>query len=110
VILTTQPKIDFTDKLDGTGFNLCASHSGHHTQLQIGNVSVAFDDRNEFRGQDDYSGYVIQLIELQDDPVRLNNQSVLPRPDVAEMLMRAIAADLGFSVEPVNPLSSKESS
>jgi hypothetical protein len=99
ITLTMRHKMELRDKMDGTGYEFVVGYNDHKGHLQIGNVSVAFDDRNNFRcGDDEYSGAVAQVEENRDDPVRLNGQSVPKLRDPAEMLMRALAADLGFTV------------
>lgn len=100
ITLTMRPRITFEDFNDGTGGKLVAGYEGHHATLIIGNVSIAFDNRNEWTGKDGYSGYVIQLPVLTDDPVRLNNQSVTDGASAAERIARALASDLGMKLVP----------
>jgi hypothetical protein len=97
--LTVQPNLVTVDCLDGTGYKTGLAYDGNNAVLKIGNVSIAFDGRNNWRGEDGHSGLVLQLQELTDDPVRLNNQSVRADSNsLAETIMRAIADDLGFTV------------
>ncbi len=96
--LTMQPKISFQDKNDGTGFNVVAGYKDHLAQLQIGNVSIAFDDRNDWSANTEYNGFIIRLGEFRYDPVRLNNESMRAGDSAAENILRALAADLGFDV------------
>lgn len=102
-VLTMQPKLNLQARHDGTGFVLETAYAGHSGHLKIGNVSVAFDDRNDHRpdtaGRVD--GVCVQLSELHDDPVRVNNTSVHDVSDPAEKLLLALAADLGYSVEKI---------
>ena len=98
--LTMQPRITFKDCGDGTGGKFVVAYDGHNATLKIGNVSIAFDDRNDWEPKDGYTGYIVQLGELRDDPVRLNNQSVRGGAGAAECIARAIATDLGMKLVP----------
>jgi len=101
-VLTIEQKApELRVKPDGTGYDVHVPYNGTRAQLQIGNVSVAFDDRNGFRGEDGetYGAVYVQLGENTDDPVRLNGGSVDPGRGCAEKLLYALAADLGFRVE-----------
>lgn len=100
--LTMQPRITFEDCGDGTGFKAVAGYNGHNAMLRIGNVSIAFDDRNDWKAKDGYSGYIIKLEEYRDDPVRLNNQSVTDGASAAECIARALATDLGMKLVPAD--------
>ena len=98
-VLTMQPNLVMDTRSDGKGFDLRATFSDNHGQLQIGNVSIAFDDRNILTGGHSYSGLVVQLGPLTDDPVRLDNRSVTDGDSPEERLLYALAADLGYKVE-----------
>ena len=99
----TLAKPVMTPKSDGTGYETCR-FGEHHANLQIGNVSLAFDGRNNWDGSEDCRGEMIELMDYHDDPVRLNNEGVegpAGRDSVAELLLYALAADLGYLVTPV---------
>ncbi len=102
--LTMSTNLDFRVNPGGNGFSLKAGYGGHQAQLQIGNVSLAFDDRNDFTGEEDanYSSCYVQLNEMTDDPVRVNNVSVTGYANPAERLLHALAVDLGYFVEKIN--------
>ena len=100
MLLTIQPAAPIVKpKPDGTGYDIRNSCSGHRVQLQIGNVSIAFNDRNEFKaiGDETYPEPVMQFAEYTDYPVRLGGIDC-QRGNVAETLMFALAADLGYYV------------
>ena len=103
-----QPKVVMNDRRDGSGFTLGPAYGGHHGHLAIGNVSIAFDDRNDYR-EKDVSGICVQLSELRDDPVRLNNISVHDIYDPADKLLFALAADRGYRLEKIESEESDES-
>jgi hypothetical protein len=84
-------------KTDGTGYDFCRVGE-HHAVLKIGNVSLAFDGRNNWDERDDCTGEVIELMEYHDDPVRLDNEAVRGGEGPAEKLLFALAADLGYCV------------
>lgn len=101
MILTVQPADPIvTPRTDGTGFDVRTAYSGHHANLVIGNVSIAFDGRNEWRGDEDSSatGVVMQFAEYHDSPVRLDNVDCPRCDDVAETILFALAADLGYTL------------
>jgi len=84
-------------KRDGTGYE--TRRVGEHcASLTIGNVSLAFDGRNNWDGRFDVDREVIELMEYSDDPVRLNNVSCPGGDSIAEKLLFALAADLGYTV------------
>lgn len=102
--LTIQPATPVLRPLsDGTGFELCREGE-YRASLTIGNVSVAFDGRNNRRGIGRYGGNQLDLSEYADDPVRLDGDSVADRDqplgqaDSAVSLLHALAADLGYTV------------
>jgi hypothetical protein len=91
-------------KSDGTGYDFYRVGE-HKAVLKVGNVSLAFDGRNNWDGREDNQGEVIELMEYHDDPVRLHGESVEGsdgRDSVAERLLFALAADLGYFVTPVD--------
>jgi hypothetical protein len=97
--LTIQPATQvLRPKSDGTGFELCREGE-HRAILAVGNVCVAFDGRNNWAGTEGYSGEVIELAEYKDCPVRLGSVDC-PKVgrDPAEILLCALAADLGYTV------------
>lgn len=96
-VATVQFGLEMRSKSDGSGYTVYPSR-GAHVHLQVGNVSVAFDDRNIFHADGDYSGIVVQVGPLTDDPVRLNGESVTVGDSPAEKLLRALAADLGYRI------------
>ncbi len=101
MILTIQlasPKL--VAKPNGFGYELFMGINGHHVQLQIGDVSVAFDGRNNWQGHEDgsYSNAVMQFSELHDCPIRLDNEDCPPCDDTAETLLFALAANLGYTL------------
>jgi hypothetical protein len=101
-ILTIEQKApEVRVKPDGTGFELDAGYEGVRAHLKLGNVSVAFDARNQWRGRDGetFGAVYTELGEYTDDPVRLNGGSVDPGRDTAEKLLFALAADLGYRIE-----------
>ena len=85
---------------DGTGYDIRNAYNGHHVQLQIGNVSIAFDDRDVWLCPDDgsYASPVLQFSENTDCPVRFDGDDCPKCDDVAETIMFALAADLGYTV------------
>lgn len=85
---------------DGRGFTVHTAYDGHDAVLKIGHVSVAFDGRNIFDpGNDPFNrGDVYQFGEYVSDPVRLCGISCPKHENVGESILRALAADLGFSV------------
>jgi len=103
VTLTMRPNLKMTTKMDGTGFELATGYGDHFGQLQIGNVSIAFDDRNGFvpSAGEEYSGVCIELEEFHDDPVRLNGASVGSYDDcnsAAYKILYALSKDQGYSL------------
>ena len=60
----------------------------------------AFDGRNMFDPAEDCGGHgdIYEFGVDTDDPVRLCNISCPKHEDVAESILRALAADLGFSI------------
>jgi hypothetical protein len=103
--LTIQPADPvLRPKTDGTGYDFCREGE-HSATLTIGNVSVAFDERNNWPGTEGYRGEVIELSEYNDDPVRVNGSSAADRNqppghvDSAVLLLRALADDLGYRIE-----------
>jgi len=96
-----------TPKSDGTGYETCRVGE-HRATLQIGNVSLAFDGRNNWDGTNEWecdAGEVIELMEYHDDPVRLHDDGVElsdGRDSPAEKLLYALANDLGYFVTPVD--------
>lgn len=99
MILTVQPaRPILITRTDGMGYELRTAYDGHHCQLQIGNVSIAFDGRNNWKAQEGYDGIVIEFGSLKDDPVRLDGVSCPPGDTVAETILLALAADLGYTV------------
>jgi hypothetical protein len=103
--LTMIPRMVMRNKMDGSGFEFVTDYSGHKGHLQVGNVSIAFDGRNNFdarndRGEiDEYSETVVELSENRDDPVRYNNDSVTGSYSAAEKMLYALAKDLGYSIK-----------
>jgi len=100
MILTIQTAVPVLNKIDnGMGYELRMPYGGHHAHLQIGNVSIAFDARNVFDrpADESYDGFCFEFGTYWDDPVRLNNVSC-NGDDIGETVMRALAADLGFTV------------
>jgi len=83
----------------GLGHTVYTAYDGHNAMLSIGNVSIAFDGRNLWEGEAG-RGDMYQFGEYTDDPVRLNGVSCPVGSNVAERIMRALAADLGYSVSP----------
>ena len=85
---------------DGTGYDIRNAYNGHNLQLQIGNVSIAFDGRDVWMCPDgeSYGSPILQFSEYRDDPVQLDGVSRSKCPDVAETILRALAADLGYTV------------
>ncbi|MHC4302537.1 MAG: hypothetical protein ACYS7Y_35200 [Planctomycetota bacterium] len=98
--LNLTPDIVMRDKRDGTGFEVCAG-TRNRAQLQIGNVSVAFDDHNDWVAEDGFTGLNLVMSENRDDPVRLNGTSVHDVSDPADKLLFALAADRGFRLEKI---------
>ena len=102
MILTVQPATPIiTARKDGSGYDVSAPYSGHNIQLQIGNVSLAFDDRNVWRASRDdvdYPGIVMEFMEYADCPVRLDGDDCPKCTSAAETLLFALAADMGFTV------------
>jgi len=91
-------------KSDGSGYETCRVGE-HRATLQIGNVSLAFDGRNQWDGREDCRAEVIELSDYYDDPVRLNGNSVEGsegRNNPGEKLLFALAADLGYFVSRVD--------
>jgi hypothetical protein len=88
-------------KSDGTGYETCRVGE-HRATLQIGNVSLAFDGHNNWDSREDCRGEVIELMEHHDYPVRLRGGGVARCDSVAESLLYALAADLGYFVTPVD--------
>ncbi len=92
--LTVQPAKPFlVDKT--SGYEIRIPNCGHHVQLQIGSVSIYFDDCNNYEGN--VNGVVMEFSESFYCPVRLNGDEC-PKGDVAEIIMFAIAADLGYTL------------
>ncbi len=88
----------FVPKTGGTGYDV-QRIGEHHAVFTVGNVSVAFDGRNNWRGDAEYEGEVIELSEYKDCPVRLGTVDY-PKVgrDPAEILLCVLAADLGYTV------------
>lgn len=91
-------------KADCSGYDLCREGE-HRANLVIGNVSIAFDGRNQFDGRSGFVGEVIELSEYNDDPVHVHGSSVSDsskppgHDDSAVLLLRALATDLGYRIE-----------
>jgi len=85
-------------KADGSGYEVYRSGE-HRSNLKIGNVSLGFDGHNNFVGGEGCDRECIELSEYTDDPVRLGRASLTGQQDVAEKLLRALAADLDYHVE-----------
>jgi hypothetical protein len=85
---------------DGTGYDVRNAYNGHHLHLEIGNVSIAFDDRDVWLCPADgsHDRPVLQFGEYTDDPVRLDGTSCPRCKDTAETLLFALAADLGYTL------------
>jgi hypothetical protein len=98
-VATVQLGLDLRTKKDGSGYDVCVGRDPK-VHLQVGNVSVAFDDRNIFRAEEGYSGCIVQVGAMTDDPVRLAGKSVLAGCSPAEKLLYALADDLGYSLSP----------
>ena len=101
--LMMQPRLEMRIKKDGSGFEFRTAYKDHHGHLQIGNVSVAFDDRNDWCNRESCSRDTIcvELFELADDPVQLNGTSVTDISDPADKLLFALAADRGYRLEKI---------
>lgn len=86
-------------KPDGSGYDV-RREGEHRANLRIGNVSLAFDGRNNFVSHDVYNfdRERIELSEYRDCPVRLNCVDFNSGSNPAESLLLALAADLGFHV------------
>ena len=82
---------------DGVGYET-RRVGNHRANLHVGNVSLAFDGRNNWDGRFDVDREVIELSEYHDDPVRLGSVSCPGGDSVAETLLFALAADLGYTV------------
>ena len=85
---------------DGTGYDVRNAYNGHNIGLKIGNVSIAFDGRDVWSALEGETCHdtVMQFAEYRDDPVRLDGVSRSKCHDVAETILRALAADLGYTV------------
>ncbi len=85
---------------DGTGHDIRNAYNGHTLHLQIGNVSIAFDGRDVWLCPDDgsYHAPVLQFSEDTNCPVRLDGYDCPKCDDVAETIMFALAADLGYTL------------
>lgn len=83
---------------NGTGYAVCRE-GNHRANLRIGNVSLAFDGRNNFTGHPGADREMIELSEYADDPVRIDLVSCPGNADAAEKLLRALAAELDYHVE-----------
>lgn len=85
---------------DGTGYSIRNAYCGHGLQLQIGNVSIAFDGRDvwECADGDTYGNPILQFSEYTDCPIRLGNDDCPKCADSSEALLFALAADLGYSI------------
>ena len=82
---------------DGKGYELYREGE-HNARLTIGNVTVAFDGRNNWSGGPACSE-VIELSEYTDCPVQLGcADSPRVGRSSTEKLLYALAADLGYSV------------
>ena len=79
------------------------NYNGVSARLMIGNVSLAFDDRNEWSGDEGetYGTVNTVLSEYGDDPVRLGDDSQLQGRDCVTRLLYAIAADQGYLLEKI---------
>jgi len=97
-VATVQLGLDLRSKTDGSGYEVCVGRDPK-VHLKVGNVSVAFDDRNQFKADDEYSGCIVQVGPLTDDPVRLNGESVRDGDSPAVKLLFALADDLGYSID-----------
>ena len=98
MILNLQPNLRFADRCDGTGWDISAHYSGQQAQLQIGEISLAFDDRNQYQASGEgHYGAVIRLGELTDDPVRYRGKSVAGE-SAEHKLLFALAEQLGYSL------------
>ena len=88
-------------KPDGSGYDV-RTKGEHHACLFIGNVSLAFDGRDNFVPNPDLNldRKRIELSEYRDCPVRLNGVDFNGGHNPAESLLFALAADIGFSVYP----------
>jgi hypothetical protein len=88
-------------KPDGSGYEV-RNEGEHRASLHVGNVSLAFDGRNNFVGDPDLNldRERIELSEYRDCPVRLGRVDFNGGRNPAESLLFALAADLGFSVYP----------
>lgn len=99
--LLTTVNLKFESSGDGTGFKVSTGYGGNYAVLKIGNVSLAFDDRNEWEAKEGYSGFNIERSELTDDPVSLHDKSVADldgNSDPAYRLLVALASDLGYGL------------
>lgn len=85
---------------DGTGYDIRNAYNGHNIGLKIGNVSIAFDDRDVWECPDDdgVCSPVLQFSEYRDCPVQLDGVDCPKCDNVAETIMFALAADLGYTV------------
>lgn len=101
MILTIQLAAPIVEpKPDGSGYEILTAYDGHNIQLQIGNVSIAFDGRNEFKaiGDEAYCDPIMEFSGYHDCPVRLDGDDCPKCDDVAETILFALAADLGYTV------------
>lgn len=95
----------------GEAYELALPYDGHHVQLQVGNVSIAFDGRNQHQHicaadatrDSDCSGYLLQFGAYEDCPVRLDGDDCPKCETVAETLLFALAADLGYIISTPAP-------
>jgi hypothetical protein len=89
---------------DGSGYTV--DRVGEHCAwLAVGDVTVAFDGRNNWHGDPDMDlrAEIIELSEYKDDPVRLDDVSCPKCDDPAETLLFALAANLGYTVSRDDP-------
>lgn len=88
-----------TVKPNGKGFNIRKAYGDHKVRLQIGNISVAFDDRDGYVSNEHHEcqGEAFAFSDYRDDPVRRFNTPV-EGDGCAEKLFFALAAELGYSV------------
>ena len=100
ISLSIEPaKPVFVARSDGSGYYI-RREGEHRASLLIGNVSLAFDGRNNFVGQGtfNFDRERIELSEYGDCPVRLDGVDCPKCADAAETLLFALAADLGYTV------------
>jgi hypothetical protein len=98
VKLMIQPSMVLLGKEDGSGYDIRTDSDNHKAILSIGDVSVAFDGRNNFDNVSGYYGSVIELSDYENDPVRRDNKSIQAGIGCAEKLLIALAEQLGYSI------------